>query len=201
MSDPVKNSKKSSNKEKIVCIVTGGLCIALSFVLSQIKIFEMPMGGSVTPASTLPIAVYAMAFGPVWGFLAAVIFALLQLIGGWLVTPFQVLMDYILGFTAYGIIGFAAAPYDIRSKISNPLYRFVKAGFFKAVVFTVIAFAVRCLCSVLSGVIFYADYAPEGMSPWVYSISYNGSFLLVELMITLVVMGAVYGTLKKTSRK
>lgn len=201
MSDPVKNTKVKNNKEKVVAIVTGGLCIALSFVLSQIKLFEMPMGGSVTPASTLPIAVYAMAFGPFWGFLAAIIFALLQLIGGWLVTPFQVLLDYILGYTAYGIIGFAAASSDVRGKINNPLYRFVKAGLIKAVIYTIIAFAVRCLCSVLSGVIFYADYAPEGMSPWIYSISYNGSFLLVEMVITLVVMVAVYGTLKRTSQK
>ncbi|MBR2295327.1 MAG: energy-coupled thiamine transporter ThiT [Clostridiales bacterium] len=201
MSEPAKNFNNKSNKEKIVAIATGGLCIALSFILSKFKIFEMPMGGSVTPASVLPLAVYGMAFGPVWGFLAAIPFSLLQLIDGYLETPFQVILDYILGYTAMGIIGFAAVPAEVRKNITNPLNRFAKAGIFRAMVFTVIAYAVRCLCSVLSGVIFYAEYAPEGMSPWVYSITYNGSFLLADLAVLLVAMGALYGIIRGTCRK
>ncbi|HAW16495.1 MAG TPA: energy-coupled thiamine transporter ThiT [Clostridiales bacterium] len=201
MSEPAKNFNNKSNKEKIVAIATGGLCIALSFILSKFKIFEMPMGGSVTPASVLPLAVYGMAFGPVWGFLAAILFSLLQLIDGYLETPFQVILDYILGYTAMGIIGFAAVPAEVRKNITNPLNRFAKAGIFRAMVFTVIAYAVRCLCSVLSGVIFYAEYAPEGMSPWVYSITYNGSFLLADLAVLLVAMGALYGIIRGTCRK
>ncbi len=201
MSEPAKKFNNKSNKEKIVAIATGGLCIALSFILSKFKIFEMPMGGSVTPASVLPLAVYGMAFGPVWGFLAAILFSLLQLIDGYLETPFQVILDYILGYTAMGIIGFAAVPAEVRKNITNPLNRFAKAGIFRAMVFTVIAYAVRCLCSVLSGVIFYAEYAPEGMSPWVYSITYNGSFLLADLAVLLVAMGALYGIIRGTCRK
>ena len=69
-----------SNREYILRVSTGGVCLALAFVLSQLKLFEMPMGGTVTPASTLPIIVYGVAFGPVWGFVLAFIFSLLQLI-------------------------------------------------------------------------------------------------------------------------
>ena len=79
------NSKKrtmSSNREKILSIVTGGIVVALSFLLSNLKIFEMPMGGSVTPASLLPLVVYAIAFGPGWGFAAAIVFSVLQIIAG-----------------------------------------------------------------------------------------------------------------------
>ena len=54
----------SSNREMILKIVTGGIALALAFVLSQIKLFELPNGGTVTPASVLPIIVFAMAFGP-----------------------------------------------------------------------------------------------------------------------------------------
>lgn len=192
---------KSSNKEKILTIVTAGICIALSFVLSEIKLFEMPMGGSVTPASTLPLAVFAMAFGPIWGFAAAFIFSLLQLIGGYLVTPFQVLLDYTLGYTCLGFIGFAALKADKRLAIKNPLNRFAKASLVKAIIFTVVAFAARWFCSVLSGVIFYAEYAPEGMNPWVYSMAYNGAFLAVDLVIVIAVMCVFYGVLHTTATK
>lgn len=194
-----------SNKEKILSITSAGICIALAFVLSQLKLFEMPMGGSVTPASVLPIVVFCMAFGPAWGFVAAIVFALLQLIGGftggYLVTPFQVLLDYILGYACLGITGFAALPSAKRLQIRNPLKRFASAGLIKAIVFTVVAYVARWFCSVLSGVIFYAEYAPEGMNPWVYSMSYNGGFLAVDCAITIAVMAVLFATLKGTTKK
>ena len=68
-------SAKTSNKEKILSIAAGGVVLALAFVLSKITIFEMPMGGSITPASILPIVVYGMAFGPVWSFVVAIVYA------------------------------------------------------------------------------------------------------------------------------
>ena len=33
---------------------------------------------------------------------------LLQLIGGYLLTPFQVFLDYTVGYTALGLLGFAS---------------------------------------------------------------------------------------------
>lgn len=190
-----------SNKEKILSVTSAGLCLALGFILSRLKLFEMPMGGTVTPASVLPIVVFCMAFGPVWGFAAAIVFACLQLIGGYLMTPFQVLLDYILGYACLGLTGFAALPYDKRKYISSPLKRFTSAGLAKAVTFTVIAYVARWFCSVLSGVIFYAEYAPEGMNPWIYSMTYNGSFLAVDGAITIAVMCVLFGTLKGTTKK
>lgn len=198
---PAKGGNYMSNKEKILSITSAGICIALAFVLSRLKLFEMPMGGSVTPASVLPIVVFCMAFGPVWGFAAAVVFAGLQLIGGYLVTPFQVMLDYILGYACLGITGFAALPASRRVNISNPLRRFTSAGLVKAIVFTVIAYVARWFCSVLSGVIFYAEYAPEGMNPWIYSMSYNGGFLSVDCAITIAVMIVLFTTLKGTTKK
>lgn len=192
------NPFKSSNKEKILATVAGGVCIALSFVLSQLKLFEMPMGGSVTPASSLPLIIYAVCFGPVWGSIAAVVYSIVQMISGlgYFVTPFQMFLDYIMGYMALGIVGFAAPSLDVRKTISNPIKRFAKGGLMKAIVFTIIAYAVRWFCSVLSGVIFYAEYAPEGMDPWVYSMSYNGSFLAADLVIVLAVMCIFYGVIK-----
>lgn len=189
-------SKRStgSNRENIMKIATGGICIALTFVLSQIKIFHMPMGGSVTPACTLPVIVCAVAFGPVWGFIVAFISSLLQLIGGWLVTPFQVLLDYTIGYTALGLAGFAALKADSRSRISNVLYRYRGASLVKIIVFSVLAYIVRWLCAVASGVIFYSDYAAEAGydSALIYSMAYNGSFLAAELAILLAALVIFY---------
>ncbi len=190
----------SHNREMILTIVTGGIALALAFVLSQIKLFELPNGGTVTPASILPIVIFAMAFGPGWGFVVAVIFSLLQLIGGWLVTPFQVLLDYTLGYSAYGLIGFAAQARAKRIAIRNPLKRFANAGLLRAIIFTVLAYVVRWFCSVLSGVIFYAEYAGD-MNPWIYSMIYNGSFLSLDLLVLLVVMIILYVVLMKAYKK
>ncbi|MCR4557754.1 MAG: MIP family channel protein [Saccharofermentans sp.] len=189
-------SKQStkSNRENILRISTGGVCLALAFVLSQLKLFEMPMGGSVTPASTLPMIVYGVAFGPVWGFILAFIFSLLQLIGGWLVTPFQVILDYTIGYTALGFAGFAALKKDNRLKINGALERFRGTSIIKIIVFTIIAYIVRWLGSVASGVIFYADYAADAGydSALIYSMVYNGSFLLADLAILSVVLVILY---------
>ena len=188
-----KNST-GNNRGKILKTATGGICLALAFVLSQIKLFSMPMGGTVTPASTLPIIVCSVAFGPVWGFAVAFIFSLLQLIGGVLVTPFQVLLDYTLGFTALGIAGFAAPGFKSGTRNSNALLRYRKASLVKILIFTMIAYVVRWLGSVLSGVIFWGDYAKDAGfdSAFIYSIVYNGSFLLAELGILAVVMVILY---------
>lgn len=189
-------SKQSlkSNRENILRISTGGVCLALAFVLSQLKLFEMPMGGTVTPASTLPIIVYGVAFGPVWGFVIAFIFSLLQLIGGWLVTPFQVILDYTIGYTALGFAGFAALKADSRNKISDALGRFRATSVIKILVFTAVAYIVRWLGSVASGVIFYSEYAADAGydSALVYSMVYNGSFLMADLAILAVVLVILY---------
>jgi len=189
-------SKQStkSNREYILKISTGGVCLALAFVLSQLKLFEMPMGGSVTPASTLPIIVYGVAFGPVWGFIIAFVFSLLQLIGGWLWTPFQVILDYTIGYTALGFAGFAALKSTDRTKIHGALNRYRGASIIKILVFSVIAYIVRWLGSVASGVIFYADYAKDAGydNALIYSMVYNGSFLLADLAILAIVLVVLY---------
>jgi thiamine transporter len=189
-------SAKTSNKEKILSIAAGGVVLALAFVLSKITIFEMPMGGSITPASALPIVVYGMAFGPVWSFVVAIVYAVLQLIDGlrWFVSPFQMFLDYGLGYAALGIVGFAAQKISDRVKTSNPLLRFRNAGLIRAFVFTVIAYVVRWIASVASGVIFYSEYAADAGydNALVYSMAYNGSFLAVDLAICIVALAVLY---------
>jgi thiamine transporter len=176
----------SLNREKIMAVASGGICLALAEVLSLLKIFQMPQGGSVTPASMLPIILFALCFGPAWGLSVAFLFSVLQLaIGAYILSPAQVLLDYTLAFSALGVAGFFAAKASARIEETNILSRLRLIPFWKIVMATIIAMAGRLLFSFLSGIVFYSDYAPEGQAVWLYSLIYNGSYLIPEAIITV----------------
>lgn len=151
-------------------LVYGALCLALSFALSYVKLFEMPMGGSITLCSMLPLCMYAWMFGPARGFLAAFAYSLLQVVqGAHVVHWFQFLLDYIFAFTCLGMAAFFPKHLWLGVLVG---------GFF------------RLLCSILSGVIFYASYAADAgySSALLYSIAYNGSSLGVDTLICVAVV-------------
>ena len=84
----------------------GALSIALSFVLSLIRLFRMPSGGSVTPGSMLPIMLFAASYGIGPGMLAGLVYGLLQYLqGGWFLNPWQFILDYPLAFAMLGLAG------------------------------------------------------------------------------------------------
>ena len=178
--------EKQARREMILSIATGGLCVGLSFVLSLIKLFEMPQGGSVTPASMLPIIFFALSFGLKKGICASFCLSLLQLIGGTLVSFPQVMFDYIIAFTAVGLAGIFAASYKKRIETANPIKRLKLISFWRIGAGVILAFLVRFFSHVLAGVWFLSEYA-EG-NVWAYSITYNGTFLLVEAAITAVIL-------------
>ena len=99
--------EKKGNKITTRMLVQGALCIALAFVLSYIKLFSMPMGGSITLFSMLPIFVFAWMYGPAAGLLAGFAYSLLQVVqGAYVVHPVQFVLDYFLSFTVLGLAGF-----------------------------------------------------------------------------------------------
>lgn len=168
-------------------IVYGGMCIALAFVLSYIRLFRMPQGGSITPGSMLPIILYSIVFGPVAGVTAGVSYGFLQFLqDGGIVHWAQLFLDYPLAFGFLGLAGIVPRTFHIRTRI---------------VTGTLLAIVGRGVMHVLSGAIFFAEYA-EGANPWVYSLIYNGSFLGIEtvLAITIAIMLSytqVYETIKQ----
>ncbi|MCR5803237.1 MAG: energy-coupled thiamine transporter ThiT [Clostridia bacterium] len=191
--------KQLARRDKIMAVVTGGICIALSEVLSMIKLFEMPMGGAVTPAATLPLIIFCLCFGPLWGFGACLVFSVLQIITGYMMTPFQVILDYVLAYGLVGVVSFAC-PRGEQRYLKNTIKRLAYIKFVPAILLTILGFFCRFGCSVLSGVIFYSEYAGD-MNPWIYSITYNGTFMLPEAGITLVLMLIVLGILRGTNKK
>ena len=164
-------NKDGKGKMSIKQLTTSALCIALAFVLSNVKLFKAPMGGSVTAFSMFFITFIGYMYGPRVSLSAAFAYGLLQMIvDPYIVSVPQLICDYVLAFTALGIAGF----------FSNAKY-----GMFKGYVAGVLG---RYFFAVLSGVVFFADYAPEGMSPVVYSALYNGAYLSLEAILTLVVL-------------
>lgn len=152
------------------------LLLAMGTVLSMIPIFEMPFGGSVTLLSMLPICLVGILHGPSWGFGTAFVYSVIQLMlskcFAWGLTPTVlivcILADYIVAFTALGITGF------FRGSRLN-----MCAGISVALI-------LRMGCHYLSGVTIWAASAPEGWNPWLYSIVYNGAYMLPEIAFTMV---------------
>lgn len=148
-------------------LVYGALSVSLSFILSYVKLLEMPMGGSITLCAMLPICLYAAVFGLRQGLLAGLALGILQLFQDLSVVHWaQLVLDYFIAFACYGLAGL------FPKKLPLGL---------------AVAALSRMLCSVLSGVIFFAEYAEGWSSVWAYSIVYNGSYMIPELILCILV--------------
>lgn len=142
--------------------------VALATVLSYIKLFSLPQGGSVTAASMVPILWLALRRGPKVGLFAASVYGLVQFaLQPYIFHPAQVILDYPL---AFGLLGLAAF-------FQNRPFIGVTVGI-----------TGRFIAHFLSGIIFFASYAPEEMHPAIYSAFYNGGYMLVELVLSLYII-------------
>lgn len=151
-------------------LTEAALAVALAFVLGLIKIFEMPFGGSIS-LEMMPLILLALRQGPWVGMLAGSVYGMLDLaIQPFAVHPVQVLLDYPLAFGALGLAGFF-----------SPTVR-------GAVIGTVVAVLARFVCHFLSGVVFFASYAPKGWNPALYSAAYNAAYLIPSLLVSLVIV-------------
>ncbi|MGI6792305.1 energy-coupled thiamine transporter ThiT [Aminivibrio sp.] len=151
-------------------LVEGALAVALSVVFSAIRLWTMPQGGSIT-LEMVPLFLFALRRGGRAGIAAGAVSGLLQLFtGGYVVHPAQAVLDYPAAFGALGIAGF-----------------FPRASWFGMALGGV----VRFVCHVLSGVVFFSSFAPEGANVWIYSSVYNGTFLLPTLVITAVLVSLI----------
>ena len=147
------------------------IMVALATILSTIKPVSMPYGGSVTAGSMVPILLIAFRRDAKVGITTGVIYGLVQMmIDGWFYSPIGMILDYPF---AFGILGIAAL--------------FKK----QPIVGVVAGIAGRVVGHFISGVVFFGMYAPEGMSPVIYSALYNGSYLAAELIISALLIYAL----------
>lgn len=143
------------------------IAVAIAAVLNMFTLFKMPQGGSVTMASMVPIYLVAFAYGPQVGLFTGFLFGIVNLLlGATILHPIQVLMDYPVPFMMIGLAGAFPKHMNVGIIVANIL---------------------RFIPHVLSGVVFFAAYTPEGQHPLVYSLLYN-SFVFVDGLIALIVM-------------
>ena len=158
----------ATRKQLVFC----ALAIALAMVTSYLKVFEMPMGGSITLFSMMFISLIGYWYGLKVGIVTGIAYGILQLIiDPYVISIPQMLIDYPLAFGALGLSGF----------FTNS-----KHGLVKGYIVSVLG---RYFFAFLSGVIFFASYAEgSGMSGPVYSLAYNGGYLLAEAIITIILI-------------
>lgn len=158
------------------------LSVALGFVLSFVKLFEMPQGGSVTLASMLPIMLFAAAYGVGPGLLVGAVYGLLQYLqGGWFVHPIQFVLDYPLAFAMIGLAGLYVHLPKKWSKWS--LYASM-----------IVAALGRALSATLAGIFFWDT------APWA-SLVYNGTYLIPDTLICILLAIPVAPRVMKIMRK
>ena len=156
--------------EKTKKLTEIALSIALAVICSFIKVWEMPQGGSVS-LTMVPLFIIAFRRGPVSGFVAGGIYGLISaVLGGVLYHPMSLLLDYLFAYSILGVAGF------FKKSVTG-----VICGTFAGTVG-------RFLFSLISGAVLFAEYAPEGQNPWMYSLIYQAAYMVPELIICIAVM-------------
>ena len=156
-----------------MCVTS--VLLALATVLSLIKPFPMPFGGSVTLLSMLPVIILPLMFGTRWGLVSAFIYSLIQLgldlgaVLSWGLTPYALIgtiaLDYILAFSFLGLAGM----------FKNKGIIGIASG-----VITVLIF--RFLMHFISGVVIFDTFT--NADAWIYSLTYNASYMVPEFITT-----------------
>lgn len=168
-------------------LAESALLIAIGFLLSFFKIEILP-SASISLLSMLPILLLAYKYGTVWGLLCGFVHGLLQMVEGGIDTPptedffsylLVIALDYILAFAFLGLAGLC------RHAFKNPSLTIA--------VCAAVGIFSRFVCSFLSGAIIWGVYAPEGQSPWLYSLAVNGTKFGIEGAITIAVAAILLG--------
>lgn len=155
------------------------VCIAMAVVCSFLKMWEMPQGGSVA-LTMVPILFIAIKRGAVTGMICGAVYGLLSmLIAGVIYHPASILLDYVLAFGALGIAGVFGK--NVKGIIFGSL-----AGV-----------SGRFISSLVSGAVIFADYAPAGQNPWVYSLIYQATYMVPELILSVVVLLLLYNKARR----
>ena len=172
---------------RVRALTEGAIMVALAFVLSFVKFMELPNGGSLTPAM-FPILLYALRWGLGRGLTAGFVFGLLQLMydsayaWGWQ----SMVLDYLLAFAPLGLAG---------------IFRGKAWGIFPG---TVIGGVARFAVHYISGVTIYKIVVPTEVpgigtfdDPSIYSLVYNGAYMLPNMLLSLAIAGVLYVPMKR----
>ncbi len=154
-------------------ITRTAISIALGFLLAMVKLFHLPFGGSITFCSTLFIILPGYWFGIKIGIIAGIISGLIKFIfSPVFLHPLQFFLDYILAFAFLGL--------GSVFKKTGKNHSLVKGYIF--------CMALKFVCAFLSGIVFFKNYAPQNISPILYSFLYNFSYITIETIMTIILI-------------
>ena len=177
--------------KRFYILVECAVMLALAVVLSFIKVWQMPYGGAVTLLSMLPICIVSIRHGVLWGLGTAFCYSWFQILQGgvfaWGLTPgiliACLLLDYLLAFTVLGLAG--------------ALRKFGKGGMIAGVAAVCV---LRFGSHFLSGYYLWANFDAFNAfgktfvdRPGLYSLVYNGSYMLPELIFTVAAAALLFG--------
>jgi thiamine transporter len=145
----------------------------------------MPYGGDITAVSMLPIALISIKYGIKQGIVTAFLFSIFQFFYGFFaLTAFLhtfkaviicVMFDYILPYTFLGFAGI-----------------FRKHGYFGCLVGLFSVLFVKFVFHFISGIMIWGQFAPDDTTTFMYSLIYNGGYMGVETLITMIVAGILF---------
>lgn len=168
-------------------MVMVGMTCAISYVLYMIPLIRYPQGGGITLLSMMPVMILSIICGRSAGLTGGLIFGLLKLLNGAVIVhPVQFLLEYVLGNMVLGIAG-----------------TFGSDKKYKVVYGCILAVVISVTLSIISGVVFFGQFAPEGVSKIVYSLIYNISSsglegLVVTIVITMLPLNRINKVVNKT---
>ncbi len=158
------------------------MAVALALVLSwlaQAFPLRMPQGGSFG-LEMVPILFIALRRGVVPGVVAGALFGGLQLLGvggaPYIYHPVQAALDYPLAFGALGLAGLVR----VVPGAPGAAWRLVAA--------VAVGAGARLLFHFLSGLLFFAEYAPAWEAAWLYSLTYNLLYLVPSAIVTALLL-------------
>ncbi len=172
--------------QKLKVMTESAIMLALAFALSSAKLFEMPLGGSVTVASMLPIMVVSFRWGSKMGLVTAFLYSItqaLQALASGNVFPYCegidtliicIVFDYLFPFTILGLAGV------LHGKFKSTTVDYIVGA-------SIVVF-LRFCSHFLTGVYIWGQWAPDGMGKYLYSFLYNGGFLGADFAILLVAL-------------
>ncbi|WP_251552167.1 energy-coupled thiamine transporter ThiT [Neobacillus muris] len=189
------NKNRSNTRFITEVAVFSALAYLLDLAANFLSLKIWPQGGSVSIAM-VPVFIMAYRWGIKGGLLSGFLLGLLQFILGFaqIYTIIQGIIDYFIAFTVVGFAGVFAGPIQ-RALVKGEKSKWMVYSLLGAF----IGSALRYVCHVVSGIVFFGEYAPKGQPVTVYSLLYNGTFMLPSFILSAIIVILVLSAMPKKS--